>query len=404
MLNLINLKKNRLILPNNRIKNINKNSLIYSDNPSSTKEWNNSIYVYNKNILNNMPEAYILATKIIKSYFNLYNYILEKKLSTKIISRRLRKLTSNRIYVSKAEFKHTNNKVTISLFTFNKQKYNYITKAKKKYIKAFLKKNVNKKLILIKRKALYLLKNANILSHILLEKLKIKLITKKSLFKRIDNFYEKYANITLMKLELYLYYKQLIMSSELKTNYVYLIYLKKYLEKIYAKNIEFNLVNLRRFYLNSDILSECITLKLTRNRRKLLIHLNKLKKKVKIHNEKNVYILYLNMTNNKKLYINNYISYLDRKYIEKIVIINIKHKYVSGFKLETKGRLTRRYTASRSITKQKYKGNLLNTNSSYKGLSSPILKGNMSSNLQYTKLNSKTRIGSFGIKGWISSN
>jgi hypothetical protein len=28
----------------------------------------------------------------------------------------------------------------------------------------------------------------------------------------------------------------------------------------------------------------------------------------------------------------------------------------------------------------------------------------LSSNLQYTKLNSKTRIGSFGIKGWISSN
>jgi len=346
-----------------------------------------------------MPESYQLSTRIIKSYFNLYNYTLEKKLSTKIISRRLRKLTSNRIYVSRAEFKHTNNKVIISLFTFNKQKYNYITKAKKKYIKAFLQKNVNKKLILIKRKAIYLFKNANILSNILLEKLKIKLITRKSLFKRIDNFYEKYVNITFIKLESYLYYKQLIMSSELKTNYVYLIYLKKYLEKIYAKNIEFNLINLKQFYLNSDILSESITLKLTRNRRKLLIHLNKLKKKIKIYKEKNVYILHINMINNKKLYINKNIPSLDKKYLEKIVINNLKHKYVSGFKLLIKGRLTRRYTASRSITKQKYKGNLLNTNSSYRGLSSPILRGNLSSNLQYTKLNSKTRIGSFGIKG-----
>jgi Mitochondrial ribosomal protein (VAR1) len=397
MLNILklNLKKNRLF--NIRMKEIDKNRLFYNDNPSSTKEWNNSIYVYNKNIVNNIPEAYSSSTRIIKSHFNLYNCMLEKRLSTKIISRRLKKLTSNRIYVSHAGFKHTNNKVIVSLFTFNKQKNNYITKAKKRYIKAFLNKKINKKLILIKRKALYL-------NNILLKKFKLKLITKKSLYKHIDNFYEKYANITFEKLKLYLYHKQLIMSSEFKTNYVYLIYLKNYLENIYAKNIEFNLVNLRRIYLNSDILSECLTLKLTRNRRKLLIHLNKIKKKIKVYNKKNIYILDINMLNNKKLFINKYIPYLDRKYTEKTVTNNLKHKYVSGFKLLIKGRLTRRYTASRSITKQKYKGNLLNINSSYRGLSSPILRGNLNSNLQYTKSSSKTRIGSFGIKGWISSN
>jgi hypothetical protein len=38
MLNLIKLKKNKLILPNNRIKAINKNILTYNNNPSSTKE------------------------------------------------------------------------------------------------------------------------------------------------------------------------------------------------------------------------------------------------------------------------------------------------------------------------------------------------------------------------------
>jgi hypothetical protein len=38
MLNLINLKKKRLILVNNRIKEINKNILNYNHNPSSTKE------------------------------------------------------------------------------------------------------------------------------------------------------------------------------------------------------------------------------------------------------------------------------------------------------------------------------------------------------------------------------
>ena len=73
-----------------------------------------------------------------------------------------------------------------------------------------------------------------------------------------------------------------------KFNYNYLQFLKKYLEKIYNKNVEFNLVNLRRFILNSDILSESITLKIRKNRRKLLKFLNTLKRKVKIHNKKNL--------------------------------------------------------------------------------------------------------------------
>jgi hypothetical protein len=72
---------------------------------------------------------------------------------------------------------------------------------------------------------------------------------------------------------------------------------------------------------------------------------------------------------------------------------------VTGFRLEARGRLTKRYTASRSLLKVKYKGNLLNIDSSLKGLSSVLLKGNLNSNLQHTKLASKSRIGSFGIKG-----
>jgi len=93
------------------------------------------------------------------------------------------------------------------------------------------------------------------------------------------------------------------------------------------------------------------------------------------------------------------IIYYNKKYLEKVVLNNIKYKHVTGLRLETKGRLTRRYTASRSISKLIYKGNLLNLDSSYKGISSVLLKGNIRSNIQYTKSKSKTRIGSFGIKG-----
>jgi hypothetical protein len=155
--------------------------------------------------------------------------------------------------------------------------------------------------------------------------------------------------------------------------------------------VEFNLVNLRRFYLNSDILSESIILKIRKNRRKLLKFLNILKRKVKTHNKKNLY--YQPVLAIKRLNI------IDKKSLERIVLKNIKYKHVTGFRLEASGRLTRRYTASRSISKLRYKGNLLNIDSSYNGLSSVLLKGNLKSNVQYTKLKSKTRIGSFGIKG-----
>jgi hypothetical protein len=52
--------------------------------------------------------------------------------------------------------------------------------------------------------------------------------------------------------------------------------------------------------------------------------------------------------------------------------------------------------------KVKYKGNLWNIDSSLGCLSSILLKGNLNSNLQYTKLKSNTNIGSFGLKGWVS--
>ena len=40
--------------------------------------------------------------------------------------------------------------------------------------------------------------------------------------------------------------------------------------------------------------------------------------------------------------------------------------------------------------------------SSINSYPSVLLRGKFKSNLEYTKLNSKTRIGSFGIKGWVS--
>jgi len=82
-----------------------------------------------------MPQVTELTTKLIKSYFNLYNLKLERKIRSSRLLSRLRKLSSNKIYVSNGEFKHTNNKVIITLYLFNRQKLNFDKKLEKLYIK-----------------------------------------------------------------------------------------------------------------------------------------------------------------------------------------------------------------------------------------------------------------------------
>ena len=396
MLNLFKLYYNKKI-ERQKINSQEKHNKHY---PSAVREWNNSIYVFNKNAINLIPQATELVNKLIKSYFNLYNFKLERKIRSNRLLRRLRKLSSNKIYVSNGEFKHTNNKVVITLYLFNRQKFNIDKKIRKGFYKALSNQDVlNRRWLLIQTKAIQSIKKWNKKKLVLIDIMESytknkQILDYKGLSEYIIFFYKKLIKKSLDKYLLHKYYQQLVFINKSKFNYNYLQYLKKYIEKIYNKNVEFNLVNLRCFYLNSDILSESITIKIRKNRRKLLKYLNTLKRKVKVCNKKNIfYQPILNKLNN-----------VNKKYLEEVVIRNIKYKHVTGFRLETRGRLTRRYTASRSVSKLRYKGNLLNIDSSYRGLSSVLLKGNQKSNLQHTKLKSKTRIGSFGIKGWISSN
>jgi Mitochondrial ribosomal protein (VAR1) len=401
MLNLFKLNLNKT--NKKPINNHTKKSLKHF--PSSIREWNNSIYVYNKNAINLIPTVTLSATNLIKSYFNLYNYVLERKMRKERLLLRLRRLSSNKIYVSTGEFKHTNNNVIITLYLYNRQKHNYILRIKKEYLNIFklYKKRLNKKINLIKLIALDSIKKANREKYLIIKTLNntqtFSIKNSKSLSEYITLFYKKVVEQSFAKLSMYMYYRQLIYINNTKYSYIFLQNLKKYLEKIYNKNVEFNLINLKHFYLNSDILSEAITLKITRNRRKILKYLNNLKKKVKT--QKKNWLLHVFLKKNK---LNLKQKFNNKLYLKNFVINNLKYRHVTGFRLEAKGRLTRRYTASRSVSKLRYKGNLMNIDSSYKGLSSVLLKGNLRSNVQYTKLNSKTRIGSFGIKGWVSGN
>src|SRR5882757_5683696 len=368
----------------------------------------NRSFLYNKNTLSLIPNISKLAIKFIRNYFYLYNKEIEKKIRRVFLYNKFRKLSKSRIFLSKGEFKHTNNKVIITLYTYNKQKNNYLLKLKKRYINKFLLKMLN-----LKKKKFNKSKNKNLLNKlILLKKLnritikgflvlleanrfkpkvlrilkklyeKKKLNKFKAVSKYINKFYKKLIKKSLRRLFLYIYYRQLIYINKSKFNYTYLQYIKNILKLLFNKNIEFNFINLKHFYLNSNILSESILLKIKKNRRRLMKHLVILKRKLIIK---------------KKLFFKRYFH--NKNLLQNYIINNLKYKHITGFRLEAQGRLNKRYTASRSIYKLKYKGNLLNIDSSYKGLSSVLLRNNLNSNLQYTKLNSKTRIGSFGIKG-----
>nr|WBP63532.1 ribosomal protein subunit 3 [Cladonia subtenuis]WBP64220.1 ribosomal protein subunit 3 [Cladonia subtenuis] len=85
------------------------------------------------------------------------------------------------------------------------------------------------------------------------------------------------------------------------------------------------------------------------------------------------------------------------------VFKNIKNVDVTGIRIEAAGRLTKRNTAAKSVSKLRYTGNIKDMDSSYKGLSSVTLRGFAKSNLQHTKSESYIRIGSYGMKVWISS-
>src|SRR6201991_3326796 len=127
--------------------------------------------MFNNNALSLIPNISKIAIKFIRNYFYLYNKKIENKLRRKKMYNRRKKLSVNRIFLSKGEFKHTNNKVIITLYVFNKQKSNYLQKLKQRYIMRFLENIISFK----KNNVIETLSNKNnILSNkiILLKKLK----------------------------------------------------------------------------------------------------------------------------------------------------------------------------------------------------------------------------------------
>ena len=116
MLNIIKSKLNTSYKNGSNNKNV---TIDYKNFVPAIRDWKNSIYVYNKNALNSIPSTTILITKIIKSYFSLFNKSLEKKMRTKRLLLRFRRLSSNKIYIESTIYRNL-------IFTALHSQYIYI--------------------------------------------------------------------------------------------------------------------------------------------------------------------------------------------------------------------------------------------------------------------------------------
>lgn len=382
--------------------------------PPANQEWSNSIYAYNKNLIKSLPVTDNLVNKILESYFNLSLFHDKIKNKSRRLRIRFRRYTVNRIFLSRAEMKHTNNKVIITLYTYNRN-LKYLYYRIRNLLSIIIRKKINKKwkkirvydyhvfyslprkLKLVEKKSLNLINKVQ----------KEKRIIFKILHWNKSNFknYKKQIYVNLIKKSLkkeilYLHYNQMWLLHDYKIKNRFLLGLNSIIRKIYNKKVEFNLVNLKYLHLNSNMFSESIALKLRNRQNRLLKVLNKALKLVKLPRFKK-YFYYVN--DETKNINSDVLSLAETNILEKNVLNSLKHKTISGVRLEATGRLTKRLTASRSVFKLKYKGSLKNIDSSYKNLSSVMLRGHVKSNIQYTKLISKTRNGAFGLKGWISS-
>lgn len=355
----------------NKLKN--KNLIVKSKNYiPSIRDWKNSIYVYNKNYLSLIPTASKLTTKLIRSYFNSYNLKSEIKIRKKKIKRmrknnKLRKKSLNKIYLSEGEFKHTNDKVQIILYMYNRQKINLLTKLKK-----FYKKMLKKKRRFILRR-IYL--NRRAMSRLLnYRKLKNLVLINPSLFKDVQSkryltyksnlLKRKYKLRLIKKLKFCLFYKQLVYFNKLKFDNVYLQGLINLIRKIYKKNIDFSIINLKAFFANSDILIQPLKYKY-RKKRKLMKYLRRFINNIKVQpaeiiDQPNYFFSFDFLSLNKKDLINSlfynlfFYNKVNFNSLKKIIMFNLKYKKITGVRLSLAGRLTRRYTAARAAYKVKY--------------------------------------------------
>ena len=373
--------------------------------PLSTKEWNSSIYCFNKSSIKSLISKDFFLNILSKGYFNM----LAKKVKTFFKRRRDNKIrySANKLFISKPELQHTNSDISVSQSAFNKKELSLSKQLRKLLTFIMFKKiavGTQKVLIPNHKNRLVHLVKGNFFAfkkwNVVFFKEKTNLFNGsiiKNLKKKYFNFYDIPRNSLLINIfksqkTLFTCTNNIHFTTSLFSTiklYSEKLGLTSLLEKIYSKEVNTELTDSKSVHLNSDHISWAIALKL-RDRKNKAVRI--LRKAV------------LQMVNIPDLH--TLITFDDRtEPVNKNNIIDtIKQQVVSGVRFEAAGRLTRRLTAMRAVFKYRYAGSLKNIRSSFNNESSTMLRGHFKSNAQHTLINSKTRNGTFGLKGWISSH
>jgi hypothetical protein len=160
-------------------------------------------------------------------------------------------------------------------------------------------------------------------------------------------YYTRFIKKSFKKLKFYMYYKQILYINKAKFENSYLQGLINLVKNIFNKNVEFNIINLKYFYFNSKIFTQPLELKLKKKRNvlrylKVLIRKAKIKK-IKLVDKTKDFFNFNNLDSDNFLQNNT-----KSQDLKKIILSNVKYKRVSGVRLQAAGRLTRRFSASRS--------------------------------------------------------
>jgi len=443
------IRKYYFLLSNNKLNTINNENyfLNYVNLAKSKSSVNSNKNIYTSNLyFSLLKKNSFFSTRRNNNYYKLFNDNKEKKtlaFENGFALSKTRKPRNIKNFIYKLRNLHKLFFIS-KMYNFNKSNNVVLNNSLKK--RNFLLKNLHnilknkstliRKINYISLKGLRIFKKARKNKNFLLKTLKW---NNKNFRNYETKYYFNFISKSYRKEILYLYYVKMLSVNNNKFKNWFINGLKRIISLIYHKKVEFNFVNLKYLHLNSDIFSESIAIKLRNRENRLLRVLKKALKLVKLPSL-NKLSFYDKKTHNNSanalnkyetLNLNSYISMFKDKdilhellykifprYMDKIespiysqrkntlqenILNSTKHKNIYGVRLEAHGRLSRRLTASRSVFKLKYKGSLKNIDSSYKNLSSVMLRGNTKSNIQLTKISSKTRNGSFGLKGWISS-
>ena len=384
---------------------------------------------------------------LLKSYFNSQLKQELQKKRIKAMLPRFRRLSGKRIFIGKGELKHTSSRVIITFYVYNTENmflthkimqlttglYNVnkllklkktVTKDSEGNIKISYNRLFSLKEYLCLRQHYegylsYMISSVNKhtsqldvinkYSNSLRSLVQEKLLTNDEVYFIFNNKVNSISTKNYSSFNLYLrvageeYKKNLDINMKLlkfnnqKFDGGFILKFIGIVKEIYNKKVEFNIVNLKKMHLNSDIYTQAISLKLRNRDNKLYRVLKASLQKIKLpvirkidekQKKPNRDEFFVNRIRNntistmfssknfknkkinarlKKLLLKFYpsaenlkINVLKRSSsikhsisLENYVLKSLKHLKLRGIRVEAKGRLTRRFTASRSIFKMK---------------------------------------------------